>query len=164
LRQRTSPSSPARTLPAVVLRGFSMVVLRVLDQLWLRTDVQTFLQMMLQGRLRMQAEIGRILRVKGGGHMVAEERASSGSAGRGDEPATVISVTCLSDGRAHSVPDTELCHAAAQGGTYRAVCGHIVTAASMVEPDGKPCRQCSDARESRAPAGPRRLGLRILGS
>jgi hypothetical protein len=95
--------------------------------------------------------------------MVADERASNGFSAS-DEPATVITVTCLGDGRAHAVPDTELSLAASQDGTYRAVCGHVVTAASMVEPDGKPCRQCSEARERRAPASPRRLGLRILGS
>ena len=55
---------------------------------------------------------------------------------------TTVSITCLSDGRAHAVPDEQI--AAAQG-RYQALCGHWVTAASLVEPDGAPCPACATA-------------------
>ena len=58
---------------------------------------------------------------------------------------TTISITCLNDGLAHDVPDAQLAAAAHSGaGSYIAVCGHVVTAASMVEPDGKKCPLCSE--------------------
>jgi len=56
---------------------------------------------------------------------------------------TTVSVTCLTDGHAHHVPDTELVVTTIRRpGVYLALCGHLVTAASMVEPGGKPCRLC----------------------
>jgi hypothetical protein len=58
--------------------------------------------------------------------------------------ATTVSVTCLNDGRAHDVPDVELVAGGSRSGYYRAVCGHLVSAASMVEPDGEPCRHCAE--------------------
>lgn len=76
--------------------------------------------------------------------------------------AVTITVTCLSDGRAHAVVDSEIAGGASHGGQYRAVCGHVITAAPMVEPDGKPCRQCVDARPSRE-QNHRPLPYRLLG-
>jgi hypothetical protein len=61
----------------------------------------------------------------------------------GTGPATV-SITCISDGLSHAVRDTEIASANSyQNGYYSAVCGHVVTPASMVAPDGEPCRVCS---------------------
>ncbi|WP_143517128.1 hypothetical protein [Pseudonocardia sp. MH-G8] len=59
--------------------------------------------------------------------------------------ACTISVTCVADGRSHAVPDGELAMAATQrGGYYSAVCGHLVTPAPMVAPDGELCRACAE--------------------
>ena len=57
-----------------------------------------------------------------------------------------MSVTCISDGWAHRVPDIELAADTSQagGGYYQAVCGHRVAAASMLAPDGKPCPLCTE--------------------
>ena len=55
-----------------------------------------------------------------------------------------VSVTCLADGRAHDVPDVQLAAPElAHRGRYRALCGHLVTAAAMIEPDGAPCPFCA---------------------
>jgi hypothetical protein len=54
-----------------------------------------------------------------------------------------VSVTCISDGRSHAVRDSEIASSTSyQSGYYAAVCGHVVTPASMVAPDGEPCRVC----------------------
>jgi hypothetical protein len=56
-----------------------------------------------------------------------------------------VSMTCISDGRAHAVRDTEIASGAGyQSGHFAAVCGHIVTPASMVAPDGELCRACAE--------------------
>jgi hypothetical protein len=52
-----------------------------------------------------------------------------------------VSVTCISDGRAHDVPDTELTQ---RSGYYSALCGHVVAAAPMVAPEGAPCPLCAE--------------------
>lgn len=58
---------------------------------------------------------------------------------------STISVTCVLDGRCHSVPDEELAIGIARrGGQYAAVCGHVVTPAPMVAPDGELCPACAD--------------------
>jgi hypothetical protein len=58
---------------------------------------------------------------------------------------TTIRITCLNDGLAHDVPDAQLAAAANdRAGCYIAVCGHVVSAASMVEPDGKHCPLCAE--------------------
>ncbi len=57
---------------------------------------------------------------------------------------TTVSITCLVDGRAHQVPDLQLgTPEAGGGGRYRALCGHLVTAASLAAPDGAPCPSCA---------------------
>ncbi|GAA0898814.1 hypothetical protein GCM10009559_62060 [Pseudonocardia zijingensis] len=60
-----------------------------------------------------------------------------------------ISVTCVMDGRCHSVPDEELAIGIAhRGGQYSAVCGHVVTPAPMVAPDGDLCPHCAERDSS----------------
>ncbi|MPZ64871.1 MAG: hypothetical protein GEU83_04940 [Pseudonocardiaceae bacterium] len=59
-------------------------------------------------------------------------------------------VTCTVDGLAHLVNDAAL--AAANRGTYTAMCGHSVVAAPMVSPIGRPCERC--AAQSGAPQRP----------
>jgi len=64
--------------------------------------------------------------------------------------ATTVSVTCVTDGRSHAVPDSELTQGVAHdSGYYSAVCGHMVAAAPMCAPDGEPCRSCSDLWDRR---------------
>jgi hypothetical protein len=56
-----------------------------------------------------------------------------------------IAVTCVVDGRCHSVPDEELAIGIARrGGQYAAVCGHVITPAPMVAPDGELCPACAE--------------------
>lgn len=57
---------------------------------------------------------------------------------------TVI-VTCSVDSRAHAVHDTQLA-TATESGRYNALCGHIVAAVPMTEPDGAPCLLCEELR------------------
>jgi hypothetical protein len=78
-------------------------------------------------------------------------------------PIVTVTVTCVDDGHSHAVPDTELTSMTAGSGYYRAVCGHVVTAAPMVAPEGAPCRHCDEARETKVSPRARRLGLRLLG-
>jgi hypothetical protein len=55
-----------------------------------------------------------------------------------------VSITCLVDGRAHRVSDLQLGTTEADAlGRYRALCGHVVTAASLAAPDGAPCPACA---------------------
>ncbi|MHA6619786.1 hypothetical protein [Pseudonocardia sp. DLS-67] len=62
---------------------------------------------------------------------------------------STISVTCVMDGRCHSVPDEELAIGIARrGGQYSAVCGHVVTPAPMVAPDGDLCPACAERDSS----------------
>lgn len=82
---------------------------------------------------------------------------------RGVTEHSTVSVTCLSDGRAHAVLDAELAGPAACSGYYKAVCGHLVTPAPMVEPEGDPCRQCSDAGPAQQRPPHRGRAHRLLG-
>ncbi len=80
-------------------------------------------------------------------------RSPTAASGDGDK-ALHIAVTCLDDGHTHAVADVELTNGAARSGRYPAVCGHVVTAAPMVAPEGSPCPDCRAAAS--APArGPR---------
>ncbi|SHJ96884.1 hypothetical protein SAMN05443637_101345 [Pseudonocardia thermophila] len=98
---------------------------------------------------------------------VREARPHPGGPAPESEPATgpviTVAVTCVEDGQSHAVPDTELTGPSACSGFYRAVCGHVVSAAPMVAPEGEPCRQCLEARQAanRSRRG-RRRGLRLL--
>lgn len=71
-------------------------------------------------------------------------------------PSTIV-ITCLTDGLAHQVPDTEL--SAPMGtrtGCYTALCGHVVVAGSMVEPEGRSCPLCVEVLRRRRRPQPRR--------
>jgi hypothetical protein len=81
----------------------------------------------------------------------------------GHEAFATVSVTCVLDDRAHEVPDTELAAGLAGcSGRYQALCGHMIAAAPLVMPDGRPCRHCAALRE---PARRPRVGLlrRLIG-
>jgi hypothetical protein len=92
----------------------------------------------------------------GGVGTVSRPRGQSGPSGLG--ASTTISVTCVMDGRCHSVPDEELAIGIAQrGGQYFAVCGHVVTPAPMVAPDGEMCPACAERDASHR----RRRGFRF---
>jgi hypothetical protein len=81
----------------------------------------------------------------------------------GRRAADTITVTCTIDSRAHEVPDAELAAAARRSdGHYQALCGHMVAAAPMVEPDGQPCLLCTAIIE-RTHATRRSGRQRILG-
>ena len=68
----------------------------------------------------------------------------SGGDQAGRHAVDTITVTCCIDCRAHEVPDTELAASARRSvGHYQALCGHMVAAAPMVEPDGQPCLLCA---------------------
>jgi hypothetical protein len=82
-----------------------------------------------------------------------------GAVGRADrerveslhETRATISVTCVFDGRAHRVSDVEIAtEVFRRDGFYQALCGHRVAAASMVEPDGRPCPLCTEMCRTRA--------------
>lgn len=78
--------------------------------------------------------VGAVSRPRGGHRASTELGANS-----------TISVTCVLDGRCHSVPDEELAIGIAyRGGQYSAVCGHVVTPAPMVAPDGDLCPNCAE--------------------
>jgi hypothetical protein len=64
------------------------------------------------------------------------------------------SITCVADGRAHRVPDVQLAAPdAAHDGVYRALCGHVVLAGSLVEPDGAPCALCAERQPQSSSPG-----------
>jgi hypothetical protein len=70
------------------------------------------------------------------------------SANRLPAPSDVqtVTVTCTLDSRAHAVHDSQLA-TALESGRYNALCGHIVTAAPLTEPDGLPCLLCEEMRD-----------------
>lgn len=71
-----------------------------------------------------------------------------------------IIVTCAVDCRAHAVPDSEFTSAALDSGRFPTLCGSVISAAPLAEPDGEPCPQCMELTR---PVGPRRSrGLRRL--
>ena len=106
--------------------------------------------MYLQTRLHPQAGLGTLVTM-----------GSGDQAGR--RTVDTITVTCSIDSRAHEVPDAELAAAARRtDGHYQALCGHMVAAAPMVEPDGQPCLLCTAILE-RTEAPRRAARLRILG-
>jgi hypothetical protein len=106
--------------------------------------------MYLQTRLHPQAGVGTLDAMSGGDQ-----------AGR--RAVDTITVTCAIDTRAHEVPDAELAASARQSdGHYQALCGHMVAAAPMVEPDGQPCLLCTAILE-RTHVTRRAARQRILG-
>lgn len=117
---------------------------------------------MLHRQLHLQPGVGRIADVEGGSTVVARGQGAPQGGRKGLDDVVTVTVTCLNDGRAHVVPDTSIV-GGAHNGCYEAVCGHVVTAAPMVEPDGKPCPACDSARPPERVRPGRRLGLRLLG-
>jgi hypothetical protein len=87
----------------------------------------------------------------------------SGDDQTGRRAVDTITVTCSIDSRAHEVPDAELAAASLRSdGHYQALCGHMVAAAPMVEPDGQPCLLCTAILE-RTNTTRRATRQRILG-
>ncbi len=82
----------------------------------------------------------------------------SGNCGQASTYIPTVSVTCSLDSRAHAVHDTQL-SAGPETGRFNALCGHLVSAAAMAEPDGQPCLPCEELRDP--PGGrARHRGLR----
>ena len=79
---------------------------------------------------------------------------------RGAAPNQTVTVTCTQDSRAHAVHDSQLA-TALESGRYNALCGHLVAAAPMTEPDGEPCLLCEELR-NRSVERPRTGILRRL--
>jgi hypothetical protein len=72
---------------------------------------------------------------------VRKQGRSNSSRGGG---VTTVTITCIVDGRAHQVPDVQIAGPQSdRRGRYVAVCGHVVTATSMIEPEGAPCPLCA---------------------
>jgi len=87
--------------------------------------------------------------------MVSRPRRQSASPDPGGS--STVSVTCVADGRCHAVPDAELVIGATErSGHYAAICGHLITPAPMVAPDGEMCPACAE----RDAGHRRRRGLR----
>ncbi|RZT83973.1 hypothetical protein EV383_0806 [Pseudonocardia sediminis] len=57
----------------------------------------------------------------------------------------LVTLTSVRDNRAHIVTEVELCSShAARMGRYEALCGHLISPAPMVEPDGARCARCAE--------------------
>lgn len=52
-----------------------------------------------------------------------------------------IPITCCLDGQAHDITDDNV--AAGHDGHYQALCGHLVLAAALAAPVGRPCASCN---------------------
>jgi hypothetical protein len=82
------------------------------------------------------------IRTIGDRRATVRKQGRSNSSRRGG--VTTVTITCIVDGRAHEVPDVQIAGPQAdRRGRYVAVCGHVVTAASMIEPEGAPCPLCA---------------------
>lgn len=55
--------------------------------------------------------------------------------------ADTIPITCSLDNQAHDVTDNSLI-AGQRTGCYQALCGHLVSAAALATPLGRPCAAC----------------------
>ena len=75
---------------------------------------------------------------------------------------STVSVTCVSDMRTHEVRELDIAPAARQG-RYPALCGQMVTAASMAEPGRRRCPDCVALRGDDAPRRPAGLLRRLAG-
>ena len=49
-----------------------------------------------------------------------------------EQVASLVTVTCALDSRAHAVPDSELTSDALDQGRFSALCGHVIAAAPLV--------------------------------
>ena len=86
--------------------------------------------------------------------------------GQRDNPSTwtstsTVSVACVSDKRIHEVRETDIAPAARQG-RYPALCGQMITAASMAEPGNRRCPECAGLRDDDVPRRPAGLLRRLL--
>lgn len=52
-----------------------------------------------------------------------------------------IPITCCLDGQAHDITDDNV--DAGHDGHYQALCGHLVLAAALAAPVGRPCASCN---------------------
>lgn len=59
-----------------------------------------------------------------------------------------IPITCAHNGQAHDVTDDSLT-AGQRAGYYQALCGHLVSAAALAAPIGRPCARCTAVKASR---------------
>ena len=75
---------------------------------------------------------------------------------------STVSVTCVSDMRIHEVRELDVAPAARQG-RYPALCGQMITAASMAEPGRRRCPECAALRGDDTPRRPAGLLRRIVG-
>jgi hypothetical protein len=73
-----------------------------------------------------------------------------------------VSVTCVFDRRIHEVRELDIAPAARHG-RYPALCGQVITAASMAEPGVRRCSECVELREDDVPRRPVGLLRRIVG-
>jgi hypothetical protein len=69
---------------------------------------------------------------------------------------TTVTITCLNDGLAHDVTDVQLAVGTDRAGCFVAICGHLVVAGSLVEPDGRRCRLCTEVFVLNRPQHPER--------
>ncbi|HEY6423538.1 MAG TPA: hypothetical protein VIY28_09895 [Pseudonocardiaceae bacterium] len=56
--------------------------------------------------------------------------------------AGTIQITCGLDNQAHDITDNNLI-AGQRAGVYQALCGHLVSAAALATPLGRPCADCT---------------------
>ena len=75
---------------------------------------------------------------------------------------STVSVTCVSDMRIHEVRELDIAPAARQG-RYPALCGQMITAASMAEPGHRRCPECFTLRGDDTPRRPAGLLRRLVG-
>ena len=75
---------------------------------------------------------------------------------------STVSVTCVSDMRIHEVRELDIAPAARQG-RYPALCGQMITAASMAEPGHRRCPECATLRGVDVPRRPAGLLRRLVG-
>ena len=84
--------------------------------------------------------------------------------GQRDNPSTVtstVSVACVSDMCIHEVRELDIAPAVRQG-RYAALCGQMITAASMAEPGNRRCPACAELRDDDVPRRPAGLLRRLL--
>jgi hypothetical protein len=85
--------------------------------------------------------------------------------GQRDNPSTAtptVSVACASDKRIHEVSELDIGPAARQG-RYPALCGQMITAASMAEPGNRRCPECAGLLDADVPRRPAGLLRRLVG-
>jgi hypothetical protein len=97
----------------------------------------------------------------------AQQRFSEGAVTLGQrdnlsQAVLTVSVACVFDRRIHEVRELDIAPAARHG-RYPALCGQVITAASMAEPGVRRCPDCAELREDDVPRRPVGLLRRIVG-